>query len=38
MLAALLIDDKKALAAAGNEFAVDAEGANVAIPEEAAAG
>ena len=38
MIAALLIDDKKALAAMGREMELHAEGATVAIPEEAAAG
>ena len=38
VLAALLIDDKKALAAMGESFEVHGEGATVVIPEEAAAG
>ena len=38
VLAALLIDDKKALAAMGESFEVHGKGATVVIPEEAAAG
>jgi EmrB/QacA subfamily drug resistance transporter len=38
MLAALLIDDKKALAATGQGYEAQAEGAPIGVPEEVAAG